>query len=160
MQLKPHITGNAMIQPARHLLRRLRISASRAIPRVRVPRFVTRSVEFLASAAELTWRVPLIAASAAMLLGGILHSNGQQRTSQVVVTAAIAIAMLAIPLGLLGLKAPRRSVELEEQRPATPRPPQALIAKAFPPPPPARHPAIINLTSSTEPVATKQGVSA
>ena len=114
------------------------------VPKVKAPKFVTATIAFLAQAAELSWRVPLIVGAAAMLFGGVLHSNGEQRASALSVTAGIAIAMIGVPLGLLGLKADRGSdADLQQDGAVAPeesrtQPAQLAPASHYPPPPPAR----------------------
>lgn len=46
------------------------------------------------------WRSALVAASAGMLAGGVLHAAGLQQLSATLVTAAFALAMLAVLVGL------------------------------------------------------------
>ena len=49
---------------------------------------------------DIAWRSGLAAASAAMVGGGILHAAGRQGLSASIVTAAFALAMLAVLAGL------------------------------------------------------------
>jgi hypothetical protein len=159
MPLEIRLARNSRFGKARARVQRLRISATRRIPRLRAPRFVVKTVDLLAAGAELTWRVPLVLASAAMLLGGVLHSNGQQRASALVVTAAIAIAMIAVPLGLLGLRSRNERAPGNRRHPAIASTPQPDQGYRFPPAPP-RSTTNRNPTLAPPPVATKHGASA
>lgn len=49
---------------------------------------------------DIAWRSGLVAASAAMVGGGVLHAAGRQQLSATIVTAAFALAMLAVLAGL------------------------------------------------------------
>ena len=91
--------------------RRSRISSRVMNLRPRMPRALTTAFGAVAKVASYLWRIPLIVAGASMLIAGILHSNGSQRASEILVTAAMAVAMTGVPVGLLALAAPEPAPE-------------------------------------------------
>jgi hypothetical protein len=75
----------------------------------------------LASLLGIAWRTLLIAAAAAMPIGGVLIAIGQKPLSDALVTGAFAMGILAVPLGLLwlALDRPEPPMDHNVQEPQT-----------------------------------------